>query len=52
MFDVQRFRLGQRVVAADNIALSQQFARRGVPPSLRAELWLHIVGLRITDSVS
>ncbi|KAJ8028237.1 TBC1 domain family member 19 [Holothuria leucospilota] len=50
LFDARRVRLGQRVVAADNIALTQQYARRGIPPSLRAEMWLQIVGLRITDA--
>ena len=52
MFDNERMRLGRRVLQANHSPLAQQYAKKGCPGGLRAELWASMLGVATDDIVS
>ena len=40
------------VIAANHAPLSQEYAKKGCPVSLRAELWCQILGIELDEFVS
>lgn len=49
MFDTDRVKLGKKVIAAGHGPLAQEYAKKGCPISLRAELWFLILGLDLDE---
>ena len=52
MFDVERVKLGQRVLQVNSTPLAQQFAKKGIPTGLRGDTWAQILGVTTDDIVS
>ncbi|XP_033631796.1 TBC1 domain family member 19-like [Asterias rubens] len=52
VFDNERMRLGRRVLQANHSPLAQQYAKKGCPGGLRAELWASMLGVATDDIVS
>ncbi|KAK3593571.1 hypothetical protein CHS0354_018659 [Potamilus streckersoni] len=49
LFDNDRMKLGRKVIAANHGPLSQEYAKKGCPFSLRAEIWTQIMGINTDD---
>lgn len=49
MFDSDRVKLGKKVIAGDHGPLAQEYAKKGCPISLRAELWCQILGIELDE---
>ncbi|KAL3878492.1 hypothetical protein ACJMK2_030837 [Sinanodonta woodiana] len=49
LFDSDRMKLGRKVIAANHGPLSQEYAKKGCPFSLRAEIWTQILGINADD---
>ena len=52
MFDVERVKLGRRVLQVNSTPLAQQFAKKGIPTGLRGDTWAQILGVTTDDIVS
>jgi hypothetical protein len=48
----QRISLGTKVVAENDILLSEEFVKSGCPPHLRGTLWKQILQLNIGEKVT
>ncbi|XP_072039594.1 TBC1 domain family member 19-like [Amphiura filiformis] len=48
-FDADRAKLGRRVLQVNSTPLSQQFAKKGIPTGLRADIWAQILGVTNDD---
>ena len=51
-FDMDRVKLGRRVLQMNHIPLAQQYAKKGVPKGLRADTWVQILGVPTDNIVS
>ncbi|XP_064608435.1 TBC1 domain family member 19-like [Liolophura sinensis] len=49
LFDLDRTKLGKKVVINKHSPLSQEFSKKGCPVSLRAVLWRQMLGVEVTD---
>lgn len=49
MFDTDRVKLGRKVITANHAPLSQEYAKKGCPVSLRADLWKQILGIELDE---
>lgn len=49
LFDVDRNKLGKKVINANHGPVAQEFSKKGCPISLRAMLWLQMLGVEIDD---
>ncbi|XP_041368917.1 TBC1 domain family member 19-like [Gigantopelta aegis] len=49
LFESERVKLGKKVLAACHGPLTQEYAKKGCPVSLRGDLWCQMLGIEVQD---
>lgn len=49
LFDIERTKLGQKVLAANNAPVTREFSKKGCTTCLRGDMWCQILGVEVDE---